>query len=77
MSALRAALAFAAFWHREVFGLFLRVTALVFQLALRGVAVGCLDWVFASFGCECGGLPRAARQIGKFTVQTLENGFSD
>ena len=37
------------------------MTALVLQPASRGVAVGCLVWVFASFGCECRDLLPAAR----------------
>ena len=31
------------------------------QTAWRGVAVVCLVWVFASFGCKAGHLTRAAR----------------
>ena len=60
-SALRAALAFVAFWHQEVFCLLLRGTALVLQPASRGVAVGCLVWVFASFGRASRFFIRAAR----------------
>ena len=40
VSALRVALAFAAFWHRDVFCLYLRVTSVVLQPASRGVASG-------------------------------------
>ena len=43
---------FCCIWLPSVFCYLLRVRALVLQVAWRGVAVGCLVWVFASFGCE-------------------------
>ena len=53
--------AFTAFWLPCVFCVLLRVRAFVLQAAWRGVAVVCLVWVFASFGCKAGHLTRAAR----------------
>ena len=53
--------ALAAFGLPCVFCYLLRVRALVLQAAWRGVAVVCLVWVFASFGCKAGHLTRAAR----------------
>ena len=55
------ALVFTAFWLPCVFCVLLRVRAFVLQAAWRGVAVVCLVWVFASFGCKAGHLTRAAR----------------
>ena len=58
------------------FCLYLRVTALVLLLASRDVAVGCLVWVFASFGCESRLLPRGARvKSGNSRIKSRKTGF--
>ena len=41
--------ALATIWLPSVFGVFLRVTALVLQRVWRGVAVGCLVWFWRCF----------------------------
>ena len=67
--------AFTAFWLPCVFCVLLRVRAFVLQAAWRGVAVVCLVWVFASFGCKAGHLTRAARVKSGNSGQIRNHGF--
>ena len=67
---------FTSFWLPCVFCVLLRVRAFVLQAAWRGVAVVCLVWVFASFGCKAGHLTRAARvKSGNSRVKYGITGF--
>ena len=76
VSALRAALAFAAFCLPCVFCYLLRVRALVLQRFWRGVVVSCLVWFWRCFGRAGRFLTWVARvKSGNWRVKCRITGF--